>query len=126
MYRIWLKLAKWFWRSIYFNFVIFFPISLLSPLGKGIDSLFFFLKLNLLYSRTFCAKFGWTWSTGSWEDGFQKLSIYFYYLPIMSPWERRGPSFIQTWVPFTQGCYLSSLLKLTNRFWRKRWKYESL
>ena len=38
-----------------------------------------------------CAKFGWNWLSGSWEDEFYILSIYFRYFVIISPWKRAGP-----------------------------------
>ena len=58
--QVWLKLAQWFWRRRFFNFVNeFFAFSLLSPFGKG-----------------------------------------------------QGPSFEQTWIPFTQGCFVPSLVEI--------------
>ena len=38
---------------------------------------------------------------------------------IMSPWKR----FEQAWIAFTQGCFVQSLLKLTQWFWKRRWKF---
>ena len=36
MYQVWLKLARWFWRSIFFNFVyVFLPFRNYLPLEKG-------------------------------------------------------------------------------------------
>ena len=67
LWQVWLKMAKWFWRRRFLNFVnvfsifrylYFFAISQLSPLGKG-----------------------------------------------------QGPSFQQTWIPFTQGCFVPSLVE---------------
>ena len=42
-----------------------------------------------------CAKFGWNWSGGTWEEDFSFLSMYFWYFIIISPWERAG-AFIWT------------------------------
>ena len=39
--QVWLKLAQWFWRRRFLQFVnVFFAISLLSPYGKGSGPLF--------------------------------------------------------------------------------------
>ena len=38
-----------------------------------------------------CAKFEWIWSSGSEEEDFLKLSTYFHYLVIISPWKWEGP-----------------------------------
>ena len=55
-----LKLAQWFWRRRFLNFVNVFSLFVkLSPLGKG-----------------------------------------------------RGPSFEQTWIPFTQGCFVPSSVEI--------------
>ena len=39
-------------------------------------------------------------------------SMYFHYFVIISPWKRAGPSFEQTWIPFTQGCFVPSLVEI--------------
>ena len=42
--------------------------------------------MNPLHPRMLCAKFDWNWPIGSGEeDFFLNLSIYFYYIPIISP-----------------------------------------
>ena len=38
--------------------------------------------------------------------------MYFRNFVIISPWKRINPSFEQTWIPFTQGCYLPSLVQI--------------
>ena len=38
-----------------------------------------------------CAKFGWNWQSGSREEDFKILSMYFHYLVIIFPWKRAGP-----------------------------------
>ena len=54
---------------------------------------FFFIwrNLNPLHPRMLCAKFGWSWISGSGEEDFLISSIYFHYFVIISPWERAGP-----------------------------------
>ena len=48
-------------------------------------------KLNLIYPRMLCTKFGWNWQSGSGEEHFKILSMYFslfhYYLSL----EKTGP-----------------------------------
>ena len=46
---------------------------------------------------------------GSGEEDFLISSMYVHYLVIISPWKRAGPSFEQTWIPFTQGCFVPCL-----------------
>ena len=43
---------------------------------------------------------------------FEISSLYFRYLTIISPWKRRGPLFKQTWILFTQGYFVSSLVEI--------------
>ena len=38
-----------------------------------------------------CAKFGWNWISGSAEEDFLILSMYFLYFVIISPWKRAWP-----------------------------------
>ena len=43
-----------------------------------------------------CAKLGWNWSSGSWEEDFFLISsMHFRYFIIIFPWKRAGP-FIRT------------------------------
>ena len=34
-------------------------------------------------------------------------------------WEVNGYSFEQTWIPFTQGCFVPNLVEFAQRFWRR-------
>ena len=38
--------------------------------------------------------------------------MYFCYFVIISPWKRVGASFEHIWIPFTQGCFVPSLVKI--------------
>ena len=38
--------------------------------------------------------------------------MYFCYLVIISHWKRTIPSFEQTWIPFTQGYFVPSLVEI--------------
>ena len=81
---MWFKLANWFWRGRFWNFVnVFSPFRNSFPLEKS--GPFFWTNLNPLHPRMLCAKFGWNWLSSSGEEDFEKLSIYFYYFRIISP-----------------------------------------
>ena len=89
---------------------------LLSPLGKGCGPSFeqlefslpyvgtgwarplFWTNLKKLYPKMLYAKFGWNWPSGSGEKDFWILSIFFLLSPLV---KGCGPSFEQTWIPFT-------------------------
>ena len=58
---------------------------------KTINWLFLWRNLNHPHSRLFCAKFGRNWLSGSGEEDFLILSMYFHYFIIISPWKRAGP-----------------------------------
>ena len=48
-------------------------------------------KHESLSSKDACAKIGWNWLGGSWEEDFLISSLYFRYFVIISPWKRAGP-----------------------------------
>ena len=52
---------------------------------------FIWRNLNPLHPRMLCAKFGWNWLSGSGEEDFLILSMYFHFFVIISPWKRTGP-----------------------------------
>ena len=79
---------------------------------KRIYWFFIWRNLNPLHPRMLCDKFGWNWLSGSGEEFFLISSMYFHYFVIISPWKRAGPSFEQTWIPFTQGCFVPSLVEI--------------
>ena len=73
---------------------------------------FILTNLNPLYPRKLCAKFGWKWRFCSKEEIVQISSIYFA-ISLSSPLGKGyGPSFVQTWIPFTKGCIVPSLVKI--------------
>ena len=41
----------------------------------------------------------------------------------LDPWKGCGPPFVKTWIPFSQGCFVLSLVLFGLWFWR-RWKCE--
>ena len=64
-----------------------FAILLLSSNEKRFG-LSIWTNLNPVYQRMLFAKFGWNWPNGSRGEDFLKLSMYFYYFVIISPWKR--------------------------------------
>ena len=60
-----------------------------------------------------CAKSAWKWPrSGSEEENFKNLSLYFHYFVIISPSKGGKASFVQTWIPFTQGYFVPSLVEI--------------
>ena len=93
MWQVWLKLAHWFCRRRLLKFVNVFPLILISLLGKGGD--FHLKKLKSPSLKDALCNVWWNWPTGSVEEDFKILSMYFRYFVIISPWKRAG-SFIWT------------------------------
>ena len=51
-----------------------------------------------------------------WRRGLNEISsMYFRYFIMISPWKGWDPSFEQTWIPFTQGCFVPSLVEFGKR-----------
>ena len=82
--QVWLKLAQWFWRRRFLNFVnVFLLFRNYLPLEKGWALLM--NKLDSFHPRMLCAKFGWNWLSGSGEDFLNfvnLLSLFLNYLPL--------------------------------------------
>ena len=45
------------------------------------------------------------------EEFLNYVNVFLQFL-IISPWNRMGPSFEETWIPFTQGWLMSSLVEI--------------
>ena len=58
------------------------------------------------------AKFGWVVPVVLEKKIFFNLSMYFRYFVIISPWKRAGHLFEQTWILFTQRCFVQSLVEI--------------
>ena len=71
-----------------------------------------YLNLNPLHPRMHCAKIAWNWPSGSWEEDFLNLSMYFYNFVIISPRKRSGPSFEQIWIPSSQEYFVPCLIEI--------------
>ena len=76
----------------------------------------FFIWTNLypFHPRMNRAKIGCNCLSGSGEEDFLISSTYFRYFVIISPWKGWGPSFEQTYIPFTQGCFVPSLVEISS------------
>ena len=83
---------------------------------------FIWTNLNPFHPRMLCAKFGLNWTSGSGEEDFLISSMYFHYFVIISPWKGQGPSFEQTWISFTQGCFMPSLVEIGKVVLEKKMK----
>ena len=68
--------------------------------------LFIWTNLNPLHPRMLFAKFGWNWLCGSAED------FKFHTFVIISPWKRAALHFKKSWIPFTQECFVPSVVEI--------------
>ena len=48
-------------------------------------------NLNPFHSTMHCAKFSWNWPSGSGEDDYLILSMYFRNFEVISPWKKSEP-----------------------------------
>ena len=101
---VWLKLVQWFWRRIRPSILLFLNYP---PLEKGMA---FHLYLHPFYPRMLCANF--LIDPAILKKKIFKFisSMYFHYFEIVSPWKKR--SFEPTLIPFTQGCFVPSMVKI--------------
>ena len=120
--QIWLKSAQRFWRRSLLYFVnIFLLLNNYPPWKKG--GALLLNKLDSHHPRMLCAKFGWNWRNGLGEEDFWFLFMYFCDFVIIFLGKGRGPSFEQTWIPFSQKCTVLSLVEICQLFWRRRLLY---
>ena len=91
-------------KKIFKNLLCNFTMPLLHPPEK---------KFGPPFEQTsICAKFGWNWSSGSWEKIFKYHQCIFI-ISLLSPLENgHGPSFEQRWIPFIQGSFEPSLVDI--------------
>ena len=103
-------MVQWFWRKV-FNFVnVFSLIEIISP-WKWAGALVWII-LNPLHPRMLCAKFGWNWPSGSEEKIFKYCQCIFD-TSLLSPLSKgSGPAFDQTWIFFSQECFVPSLVDI--------------
>ena len=108
--QVWLKLVQWFWKRRFLNFVnIFSLFRNYLPLENGGA-----LHLNKLESplpKDALCQVVLKLAQWFWRRRFLKV-VYFYYFPTISPLKRAGPSFEQTCIPFTLGCFVPRLVEI--------------
>ena len=80
------------------NKIYFYYFAVISPWGRMWA--FICIYLNFIYPRMLCTKFGWNWPSSFKERIFK----YFQYNLTIS---------LLSWIFSTQGCFVSSWLKLT-------------
>ena len=112
LWQVWLKMAKWFWRRRFLNFVnVFSLFHNYLPFEKGGA-----LLLNKLESPSPKDALWKVWLKLAqlfWIKKIFKSCQFIFINSQLSPlWEGRGPSFEQTWIPFTQGYFVSSLAEI--------------
>ena len=92
-------------KKIFKNILCNFTMPLLHPPEKRFGTPF--------EQTSICAKFGWNWSSGSWEKIFKYHQCIFI-ISLLSPLENgHGPSLIeQTWIPFIQWSFEPSLVDI--------------
>ena len=109
--QIWLESAQRFWRKKPLYFVYIFLLLNKYPPWKKCGALLL-NKLDSRHPRMLCAKFGWNCWNGLGEEDFLLLLMYFCDFVIIFFGKGRGPSFQQTWIPFSQKCIVPSLIKI--------------
>ena len=59
-----------------------------------------------------CAKIGWNWLSGSGEEDFSNLSMYYCNFVIISPWKMAEPFIWTKMNHLHQGCFVPSLVEI--------------
>ena len=123
----WLKLADSFLRRKYLNFVnvsFFSYFTIIFPWKRMWT--FIWINLNPLHQTMLCAilvEIGvWFWR----RILFKFVNIFFlfpYYLPLQ---KGHGPSFEKILIPFTQGCFVSSLVEIGPMVLEKKMKMSKV
>ena len=98
--KVWVKLAQLFWRW-FFKFIN----VILQFSSQGKEWVLNLKKLSIPSLKDDLCQDCGNWPTGSGGD-ILNLSMYFCNCVIISPGKRRGPSFEQSWIPFTKRDYL--------------------
>ena len=93
------------------------------PLEKGVA--FHLNKLESPFSKDDLCQ-DWLKLAQWFGEDFQNLPMYLSLFHNHLPLKGAGPSFEQTWIPITQGCFMPSLVKIGPVIlWpRRRWKCE--
>ena len=111
--QVWLKLAQWFWRMYFRYFVI------ISPFEKGMA-----LHLNKLESPLPKDALCQVWlklDQWYWRRRFLKFHQCIYKISLLSLLGKEcGPSLEETWIAFTQGCFVPSLVVIGSMVLEKK------
>ena len=104
----------------FLNFVnVFFPLFYnYLPMKKGGACIY--TNLNPVYPRIYCEKFHRNWPSGSREKDFVNfINVFSQFRNYLHLEKSRD---LQTWIPCTQGCIVSSLVEIVSGqwFWRRR------
>ena len=109
--QVWSKLAKWFWRrrflnehTLFLHFWDYLPFE--ADLALCFNNLEFPLPKHNLYQVWLHLAF-WFWRRGFLKKKFQCI---FTLSPLSPLGDGLSPSFEQTWIPFTQGWFVPSLV----------------
>ena len=89
-------------------FIYYFPI--ISPLGRA--GPFIWTKINPLHPGILCACLVEIGPVFLEKKIFKSCQFIFIISQLSPLWEGRGPSFEQTWMPFTQGYFVPSLVEV--------------
>ena len=90
---------------------MYFPYFIIISPWKKVRP-FIWTNLSTHYPRIHCAKFGWNWPSGSGEEDFLNFVNVFSQFSFLSPLgKEQGPSFEENWIPYTQGCFVPSLVE---------------
>ena len=114
--HVWLKLAQWFWRKRFLNF-----INLFSHFREGS---IIWINLKSLHPGILCAQFAWSWPSGSGkEDLFNFVSVFLLFRNYL-PLEKGGALHLNKLESSSPKDALCQVwFKLAQSFWR-RWKCE--
>ena len=96
---------------------------LISSLGKVQGPSFEQIWIYFTQGRFNCAKFGWNCPSGSGEEHFKILFIYFHSFVLSPLGKEHGPSFES---PLPKDALHQVELKLVQWFWRRRINVKSL
>ena len=78
-------------------------------------------NLGPLHQQMLCVKFGWNSPHGSEEESFKILLMYFCYFVLIFG-KGNGPSFEEIWIPFSQKCFVPSLVDIRPMVFEKKMK----
>ena len=94
--------AQWYWIGKYFYSKFWF-FSIISPLEK--DGPSFVNKFESYSPKNVLCQVWWKLAQWFWRRILKVIIVFFVILLLSSLEKGHDPSFEQTWIPFTQGCF---------------------